>query len=352
MSANQIFNRFFSCILGLFLYAFYSTVSAHHGFGALFDTKQYVTLEGVISGFEFVNPHSYVYFQTTGDSGESTEYWCELNAQTQLRRKGISQDSFSVGDRIRIQGFVARKDPLGCYVASAQFADGSTLTLKNVSGNSLYSAPQVNTDTGIIGIWYPKGRGTMPRVGELVTQAGQAALDAYDSTTQNPVLRCKPFSPLRAWLQPGMPVEISHSAGTILIHHEFMDVQRVVHLDMPDHPNDVAPSDLGHSIGHFEGAGLVIETTNFAAGLLLETAQFSVGELVTKSPYTGMNTTTLILSERLTVNPDTGDLELTWTAEDPRYYTIALTGTRTMSRTDVELGTYNCTPTSGHAPSV
>ena len=121
---------------------------------------------------------------------------------------------------------------------------------------------------------------------------------------------------------------------------------------MTDHPNDVAPSDLGHSIGHFEGGMLVIETTNFAAGLLLETAQFAVGELVTKSPYTGMNTTTLILSERLTVNPDTGDLELTWTAEDPRYYTIPLTGTRTMSRTDVEFGTYNCTPTSGHAPSV
>jgi hypothetical protein len=131
-----------------------------------------------------------------------------------------------------------------------------------------------------------------------------------------------------------------------------MDVRRVVHLDINDHPNDIAPSDLGHSIGRFEDGVLVIETTNFAAGVLLETAQFSVGELIAKSPYTGMNTTALILSERLSVNPDTGDLELTWTAEDPHYYTIPLTGTRTMSRTDVELGTYNCTPTAGHAPSV
>ena len=121
---------------------------------------------------------------------------------------------------------------------------------------------------------------------------------------------------------------------------------------MTGHPNDAAPSDLGHSTGRFEDGVLVIETTNFAAGVLLETAKFSVGELVTKSPYTAMNTTTLILSDRLSVNPDTNDLELKWTAEDPRYYRTPLTGTRTMSRTDMEFGTYNCTPTSGHAPSV
>jgi hypothetical protein len=352
MSVNRIPNKLLLSILGAILYAFQSTASPHHGFGAHFDTKQYVTIEGVISGFEFVNPHSYVYFQTTNDSGKTTDRWCELNAQTQLRRKGISQTSFNVGDRVSIQGFLARKDPLGCYLASVQFTDGSTLTLKNVSGNSLYSARQVNADTGIIGTWYPESRGTAPRAGELVTQAGQNALDAYDSTTQNPVLRCEPGSPLRAWLQPGTPIQISPSSGTILIRHEFMDVRRVVHLDINDHPNDIAPSDLGHSIGRFEDGVLVIETTNFAAGVLLETAQFSVGELIAKSPYTGMNTTALILSERLSVNPDTGDLELTWTAEDPHYYTIPLTGTRTMSRTDVELGTYNCTPTAGHAPSV
>ena len=92
-----------------------------------------------------------------------------------------------MGDRIRIQVFLVKKDPLGCYVTSAQFADGSTLTLKNVSGNSLYAASHVDADTSIIGIWCPKGRGNMPRVGELVAQVGQDALDAYDFSTQNPV---------------------------------------------------------------------------------------------------------------------------------------------------------------------
>ena len=98
-------------------------------------------------------------------------------------------------------------------------------------------------------------------------------------------------------------------------------------------------------------AELVIETALFSAGVLLETAQFSEGEETAMSPYTGMNTADLKLFERLRVDPDSGDLELTWTAEDPRYYTQPLSGTRTFSRADVELGSFNCLPATGHAPA-
>ena len=61
-----------------------------------------------------------------------------------------------------------------------------------------------------------------------------------------------------------------------------------------------------------------METALFSAGVLLETAQFSEGEETAVSPYTGMNTTDKLF-ERLR-DPDSGDLELTWTAQDPRYY--------------------------------
>jgi hypothetical protein len=42
-------------------------------------------------------------------------------------------------------------------------------------------------------------------------------------------------------------------------------MQRVVHLDLQAHPSDVEPSLLGHSIGHWEGDTLVVDTTAFAA---------------------------------------------------------------------------------------
>ena len=351
MTGDAVRSEQAALVLGILSVLIAPMVGAHHGFAAHFDTDRYITFEAVVSSFEFVNPHSYLYLETTNESGATASRWCELNAQTQLRRKGISPDSFSVGDQVVIDAFQARRDPLGCYIASVQLADGSVLTLKNRSGNSLYSSPVVTADTGVLGTWYPKGRGTAPRVGDFVTPEGQAALDAYDSRTQNPVLRCEPGSPLRAWMQPGTPLRISRDNGTLRIHHEFMDVVRVVHLDMANHPEGTARTDIGHSVGRFDGAELDMETALFSAGVLLETAQFSEGEEIAMSPYTGMNTADLKLFERLRVDPDSGDLELTWTAEDPRYYTQPLSGTRTFSRADVELGSFDCLPATGHAPA-
>jgi len=42
----------------------------------------------------------------------------------------------------------------------------------------------------------------------------------------------------------------------------------VVHMNMKDHPKDGPRTSLGHSIGHFEGDTLVIETANYSAGVL------------------------------------------------------------------------------------
>ena len=56
--------------------------------------------------------------------------------------------------------------------------------------------------------------------------------------------------------------------GNIVLHHEWMDVRRIVHMDMKEHPKDGPRSSLGHSIGHFEGDTLVIETANYSAGVL------------------------------------------------------------------------------------
>ncbi len=53
-----------------------------------------------------------------------------------------------------------------------------------------------------------------------------------------------------------------------MLHHEWMDVRRVVHMNMKEHPKDGPRTSLGHSIGHLEGDTLVIETANYSAGVL------------------------------------------------------------------------------------
>ena len=54
----------------------------------------------------------------------------------------------------------------------------------------------------------------------------------------------------------------------MILRHEWMDVQRIVHLNQREHPKGGPRTSLGHSIGHFEGDTLVIETGNYSAGVL------------------------------------------------------------------------------------
>ena len=60
---------------------------AHHGFGR-FDPTKKVTLEGTLTGIDFVNPHAYVYLDVTGADGKIAAWRCEMRSATTLRRSG------------------------------------------------------------------------------------------------------------------------------------------------------------------------------------------------------------------------------------------------------------------------
>src|SRR5262245_27853052 len=59
--------------------------SAHHGAGR-YDPSKRVTLEGKLTRLDFVNPHSYVYFDVTGPDGKVVAMKCEMRSATTLRR--------------------------------------------------------------------------------------------------------------------------------------------------------------------------------------------------------------------------------------------------------------------------
>ena len=50
-----------------------------------------------------------------------------------------------------------------------------------------------------------------------------------------------------------------------LAQREEPRLRRVVHLDQQRHPAALEPSVLGHSIGHWEGGTLVVDTAGFSA---------------------------------------------------------------------------------------
>ncbi len=310
---------------------------SHHGFNAHYDVSNSVFIEGTIKEFRYINPHSFVYVETTNADGEQEIRWCEMQASSQLRIKGINESSLQVGDRIRIEGFQARRDPLGCEFGTGYLADGSVLSLRTRSGQSMHS-PLLDQGASqtIFGVWYRKsfpGAGIDPDSFQYLTELGTRASALNNPLTSNPVYRCSPISPIRAWSQPGLPTEIREEGDRIIIHHEFMDTERVIHMNLDNHPANVAPSEMGHSIGRYEEDEIIIETAMFSEG-------------VVRSDF--VRTTNFKLTERLRINKDNGDLEVTWEAEDPDYYTENLYGSRILVRTSLPMGRYDCAPGIGH----
>ena len=65
--------------------------AAHHGIGT-FDTRQEVTITGVVTNVDFVNPHAYLYLDATGADGKVAAWRCEMRSATTLRRSGWSPE--------------------------------------------------------------------------------------------------------------------------------------------------------------------------------------------------------------------------------------------------------------------
>jgi hypothetical protein len=189
----------------------------------------------------------------------------------------------------------------------------------------------------IFGTWirpgmYGDNSGRGPRTGlDSITAAGEAAVAAFDPVTGHPAIHCQPGSPVRQWQPPGLATTIRMQDQQVIIYHESMDVTRTVHLGLTEHPSDYPLSDMGHSIGHFEGDVLVIETAAFEKGVL-------VGSI--------LNSAQMTMHERLSIREETGRLLIEWTMFDPLYYAAPVTGSQALHSTNQEIIRYNCDPDS------
>jgi hypothetical protein len=119
-----------------------------------------------------------------------------------------------------------------------------------------------------------------------------------------------------------------------------MDVVREVHLDMDEHPVNGERTVLGHSIGHFEGDTLVVETANFRPGVLrqyVEQADGSVKGL--------LHSEALTVTERIWFNARTNSIRVIIEQEDPLYFTTPFNpSSGEFAATDLEIQPFGCIP--------
>lgn len=100
---------------------------AHHSFAVHFVADRLVTVEGVVTEFRFSNPHGLLFLAVKQPDGTEEVWRIETNSPNALRRRGWSEDSITVGERVSVEGFPAREEPHMMRVSRVVREDGSEL---------------------------------------------------------------------------------------------------------------------------------------------------------------------------------------------------------------------------------
>src|SRR5437867_12830532 len=91
---------------GFLLVAFSIPVPAHHSFSSEFDANKKISIDGVISKVELINPHGYVHVDVKDPkTGKVTTWLYETHGPEQLRRIGLTRDV--VGQHAVVNGYGA-----------------------------------------------------------------------------------------------------------------------------------------------------------------------------------------------------------------------------------------------------
>jgi hypothetical protein len=338
-----------------------ASAHAHHGFGQ-FNVDVDTEYSGTLTKMELVNPHSYMYFETTDVDGAKIEMRCEMRAAMLIRRSGWDQDMFVIGSRVEIKGHPHRNDPKACYLESFALNEGTSLGRNDQLTSTDTVAPSsdrplrlASGEPNISGDWaveqnvltappsggrgdmvprslrdeYASGRMTLAQIRALnptprpvYTAAGQEAADSFDmwSVDDNPRLSCQLTSVLYDWTFDWPVNRIAQTTtpgGERVVDIDFglYNFNRRIHLDMDSHPANLEPSPFGHSIGKWEGDTLVVDSIGFTPGVLAPPTRHSEQ---------------LHVVERFTLDTATMALRREYSATDPVYLAAPYAGADTV----------------------
>jgi hypothetical protein len=351
-------------------------VLAHHELRAEFDEHKPVTLRGIVTRFDWNNPHALLYVDVRDNSGETVNWAVEWASPLDLRTAGWTRDALKVGDSVTIEGWLARD--------GSKLASGRTVVLG--SGKKLSEAPDTEAAPSRAQAKptprWPDGH---PRLGVVPGETGYwahpSAASLVESTAGNIKMdsngllanpddagKVAPFQPwakglyeyrqhtllkddpMLSCLPPSGPRMFQVAHGIQFL--EQPDRKRVfvmsgggnhnwrlINLDGRALPQseDVTPTYWGYSSGHWEGDTLVVESDAF-----VERFWFSNGGL----PHTEA----LRLTEKFS-RPNFNTLRYEVQVNDPGTYTRPWSSAWTLSWVaDQDLPEYFCQDNSKDEP--
>ena len=118
----------FTASVGLVLVFAAMPLPAHHSMRAEYDLSKAITIQGVVTKLEWMNPHVRVYLDVKSAAGQVVNREIELGgAPNSLQRAGWSRDDFKLGNQITVDISLAKN---GGHLACARaitLADGRVM---------------------------------------------------------------------------------------------------------------------------------------------------------------------------------------------------------------------------------
>jgi len=363
----------------LLVFALAPLALAHHG-GNEYDLSKTVEFRGKLTRVDLINPHGWLYFDVAEPNGAVSHHRCEMRSVHVLRRSGWTKDLFPIGQQITVEASPNKTDPASCYLQTILLADGTRMDrygqyvkatqggLQEVRGPLV--TPKNNRplrrptgEPNITGDWAPVqqvmvnargtggglvaldqlseyssgtrpagGRGKAapkgPRLygGTELTEAGEKAAADF-KRDDNPRFHCETTSIIFDWTFDGPVNRISQNKDTVVLEYGQFGLKRTIFMSVKEHPANIKPSRAGHSIGHWEGDTLVVDTIGFVPGFL-------------NAPV--RNSDKLHVIERFSLDPDKMTLTRAYSALDPVYLKGEYKGSDTILVADASYNPGKC----------
>jgi hypothetical protein len=88
---------------------------AHHSHSNYF-TSEYTLLEGTVTEFHWMNPHTWIFLEVMDADGQAVVWALEGASPTELIRDGWARDEVGVGDQISVRCHQLKDRSNGCLL--------------------------------------------------------------------------------------------------------------------------------------------------------------------------------------------------------------------------------------------
>jgi len=119
----------FTVIVALGAWLVAAPLPAHHAFSSEFDITKPLKLQGTLTKWEMINPHSWFHIDVKNPDGAVVPWLIEGGSPNQLIRLGVTKNTLKVGTEFIIEGYQARDGTNKAVGRNFTLADGRSFLL-------------------------------------------------------------------------------------------------------------------------------------------------------------------------------------------------------------------------------